>query len=178
MRHTVIAIAALGIAGSATACSTGAPGAQPSDGRAVTDSWTVASCQVDVTYIDETNTVEYYLPDTDANFRQHYADNKVSGDAGLAVVITFVNNTGRPAPLPIGPAVSFTDRSGTDVGSPLTFNNTNGTGYGRAVANGRGSGEAFSSSTLFNPAEKVAESPDLGLAVPQEPDLNCQASQQ
>ncbi len=130
-----------------------------------------------MTYIDYAKTVDYYVPDTGANFRQHYADNNISGRAGLAVVVTLVNDTGGPASLPTGLVVSFTDQSGSYVGSPRAFNNANGTGYGAAVANGRGSGEAFSSSTLFNPGQAVAESPDIGASVPQQPDLNCHVSQ-
>ncbi len=131
-----------------------------------------------MTYIDDANTVDYYVPDTGANFRRHFADNDIRGDAGLAVVITFVNDTGGPASLPTGLVVSFTDQSGRYAGSPQTFNNANGTGYGAAVADGRGSGEVFSSSTLFNPGQAVAESPDIGASVPQQPDLNCQVSHQ
>jgi len=80
--RTVVAIAAAGIAVGASACSTGSTnhGAQPSGGGAA-GAWTIDSCQVDVTYIDDTNAVDYYVPDTDANFQQHYADNKISGDA-------------------------------------------------------------------------------------------------
>ena len=127
-----------------------------------------------MTYIDDANAVEYYVADTDANFRRHYAANGISGDAGLAVVITLVNDTGGRASLPTGLAVSFTDKRGSHVGSPQTFNNANGTRYGAAVADGRGSGETFSSSTLFNPRQAVAESPDIGASVPQQPDLTCQ----
>jgi hypothetical protein len=156
----------------------GRPGAQPSGGGGgVTGTWAIVSCQVDVTYIDVANTVDYYVPDTGANFRQHYADNKTSGDAGLAVVITLVNDTGGPASLPTGLVVSFTDQGGSHVGSPRAFNNANGTGYGAAVANGRGSGEVFSSGTRFNAGQAVAESPDIGASVPHKPDLNCQVSQ-
>ncbi len=183
MRRTVIAIAAVGIAVGAAACSTSgthhgahSPGAQPSGGSGVTGTWTIASCQVDVTYIDDTSTVDYYVPDTDANFRQHRTDNTVSGAGGLAVVITLVNDSGGPAPLPTGLVVSFTDQGGNHVGSPQTFNNANGTGYGGAIANGHGSGEKFSSSTRFDPGQTVAESPDLASPVPQQPDLTCQVS--
>jgi hypothetical protein len=130
-----------------------------------------------VTYIDDTNAVDYYVPDTDANFQRHYAANAVGSAAGLAVVITLVNNTGEKASLPTGLVVSFTDQNGNYVGTPLTFNNRNGTGYGPAIANGHGSGEAFSSSTLFNPGQAVAESPDIGASLPLQPDLNCHASQ-
>jgi len=56
-------IAAFGIAVGASACSSsGARHGAP----ATPGTWTVASCQVDVTYIDETNTVEKYVPDIDA----------------------------------------------------------------------------------------------------------------
>jgi hypothetical protein len=128
---------------------------------------------VDVTYIDETSAVDYYVPDTAANFQRHYADNTISGAAGLAVVITLVNNTGEKASLPTGLVVSFTDQSGNEVGSPLTFNNSNGTGYGPAVANGHGSGEVFSAKTLFDRGQAVAESPDIGASLPPRPDLSC-----
>lgn len=95
-----------------------------------------------------------------------------------AVVVTFVNNTGGLASLPTGLVVSFTDQSGNYVGNPQTFDNTNGSGYGAAVVNGQGSGEAFSSGTLFRQGQAVTESPDIGASVPQQPDLNCQVSQQ
>jgi hypothetical protein len=183
MRRTVIAIAAAGIAVGAAACSTSgthhgaqSPAAQPSGGSGATGTWTIASCQVDVTYTDDTNMVEYYLPDTDANFRQHNADNSISGAAGLAVVITLVNDSAGPAPLPTGLIVSFTDQGGNDVGNPQTFNNVNGTGYGAAIAHGHGSGEKFSAGTLFEPGQTVAESPDLAAPVPQQPGLNCHVS--
>jgi len=94
----------------------------------------------------------------------------------MAVVITFVNNTGKQAPLPTGRVVSFTDRSGKTVGDPQTFNNSNGSGYGPAVADGRGSGETFSASTTFKSGWKVAEAPDIGASVPRRPGLNCQVS--
>jgi hypothetical protein len=129
-----------------------------------------------VTYIDDANAVDYYVPDTGANFRQHYAGD-TSGDASLAVVITFVNDTSGPAALPTGLVVSFTDQRGSYVGRPVAFNNADGTGYGGAIANGRGSGEVFSSGTLFGPGQAVAESPDIGATVPPRPDLNCQVSQ-
>jgi hypothetical protein len=129
-----------------------------------------------VTYIDDTNLVDYYVPDTDANFQQHYPDNNISDAAGLAVVITLVNNSGGPAPLPTSLVVTFTDQGGNQVGNPQTFNNANGTGYGAAIADGRGSGEKFSSSTRFDSGQTVAESPDLAAPVPQQPDLNCQVS--
>jgi hypothetical protein len=183
MRRTVIAIAAVGIAVGAAACSASgthrgaqSPGAKPSGDSGVTGTWTIASCQVDVTYLDDTNTVDYYVPDTDANFRQYYTDSTVSSAASLAVVITLVNNSGGPAPLPTGLIVSFTDQGGNQVGSPQTFNNANGTGYGAAIANGHGSGEKFSPSTRFDPGQTVAESPDLAAPVPQQPDLTCQVS--
>lgn len=32
-----------------------------------------ASCQVDLTFIDTANTTDCYVPDTAANFTQHYA---------------------------------------------------------------------------------------------------------
>lgn len=183
MRRTVVAIAAVGIAVGAAACSpsgthqgTQSPAAQPSGGSGVTGTWTVTSCQVDVTYIDDTNMVDNYVPDTDANFQQHYADNSISGAAGLAVVITLVNDSGGPAPLPAGLVVSFTDQGGNYVGNPQTFNNANGTGYGAAIAHGHGSGEKFSASTLFDQGQAVAESPDLAAPVPQRPDLHCQVS--
>jgi hypothetical protein len=131
-----------------------------------------------VTYIDDTNLVEYYVPDTAANFQQHYADNNVSGAASLAVVVTLVNHSGGPASLPTGLVVSFTDQGGNDVGDPQTFNNVNGTGYGAAIAHGHGSGEKFSATTLFEPGQTVAESPDLAAPVPQQPDLSCRASPQ
>jgi hypothetical protein len=183
MRRTVIAIAAVGIAVGAAACSTSgthrgaqSPGAKPSAGSGVTGTWTIASCQVDVTYLDDTNMVDYYVPDTDANFRQHYADNSISGAAGLAVVITLENDSAGPAPLPTGLLVSFTDQGGNDVGNPQTFNDVNGTGYGGAIAHGHGSGEKFTAGTLFEPGQTVAESPDLAAPVPQQPDLNCKVS--
>ena len=167
-QRTVIAIAAAGIAVGAAGCSAGGGGgARP---------WTIASCQVDVTYVDQTTTIDYYVPDTDANFQQHYVHNQLSADAGMAVVITFVNKTGRRAALPTGLVVSFTDHSGNSAGDPQTFNNADGTGYGPAVVNGHGSGETFSASTLFNPGWTVAESPDIGASVPHLPDLNCRVS--
>lgn len=129
-----------------------------------------------MTYLDEVNTLDYYVPDTSANFRQHYLDNRASGDAGLAVVIRLVNDTGGPAPLPTGLVVYFTDQSGSHVGSPQAFNNPDGTRYGAAVAHGRGPGETFSPGTLFNPGQAVAESPDIGASVPQKPDLHCRVS--
>ncbi|HTZ23460.1 MAG TPA: hypothetical protein VMC83_05655 [Streptosporangiaceae bacterium] len=130
-----------------------------------------------MTYIDNTNTVEHYVPDTHANFRRHYAHNS-SGDAGLAVVVTLVNNTGGETSLPTDLVVSFADHSGNDVGNQLTFNNTDGTGYGPAIANGHGSGESFSSGTQFDPGQAVAESPDIGASLPHLPALHCHVSQQ
>jgi hypothetical protein len=183
MRLAVIAVATLGITMGAAACSASGThhsahrraGTPSPGGGGVTGTWTIVSCQVDVTYIDNANAVDHYVPDTDANFQQHYARSHNSGDAGLAVVITFVNRGG-PASLPTGLVVSFTDQSGMHVGKPRTFNNANGTGYGPAVANGHGSGEVFSSGTLFNPGQTVAESPDIGASVPQRPDLKCRVS--
>ena len=166
VRRTVIALAAVGIAVSATACAT--------SGK-LTGTWTIASCQVDVTYIDATNTVDHYVPDTDANFKQHFAGNNISGEASLAAVITLVNHTGGPAALPTGLVVSFTDQNGNLVGSPQPFNKANGTGYGAAIAHGQGSGEVFSPRTRFSAGQTVAESPDIR-AVPQHPDLNCHVS--
>ena len=185
MSRAVIAIATLGITMGAAACSAGGThhgahslAATPSTGGGgVKGTWTIGSCHVDVTYIDDANAVDRYVPDTDANFQRYYARNHNSGDAGLAVVITFIN-TGGQASLPTGLVVSFTDRSGHHVGNPQTFNNTNGTGYGPAVADGHGSGEVFSSGTLFNRGQTVAESPDIGASVPQQADLNCQVSRQ
>lgn len=186
MRHSVIAIAAAGIAVGAAACSSsgthhGAQGHAPSDqpsggGRGVTGGWAIVSCQVDVTYLDDVNTVDYYVPDTGANFRHYFADSNVSGNANLAVVVMLVNHTGSAASLPTGLVVSFTDQSGSHVGSPQTFNKANGTGYGAAVAGGRGSGEVFSSGTQFSPGQAVSESPDIGASVPHKPGLNCQVS--
>ena len=179
MRRTVIAIAAAGIAVGAAACSSGthhgalSPAAQASGGSGVTGTWTIASCQVDVTYIDDTNMVQYYVPDTEANFRQHYAGNSISGAAGLAAVITLVNDSAGPAPLPTGLIVSFTDQGGNDVGTPQTFNNVDGTGYGAAIAHGHGSGEKFSATTLFDPGQTIAEAPDLTAPVPPQPGLSC-----
>jgi hypothetical protein len=182
MRRAVIAIAAAGIVMGAAACSASEPsGPRPrpsGDGRDITRTWVIDSCQVDVTYIDDANAVDYYVPDNGANFRQHYKDNNQAGGASLAVVITLVNHTGGPASLPTGLVVSFTDQSGRPVGSPHAFNNADGTGYGAAVANGRGSGEVFSSGTLFSPGQAVAESPDIGAAVPRRPGLNCEVTQQ
>ena len=175
-RAVQIAIAAAGIGFCAAACGSSHQGSsQPSGagGTAVGGTWTIASCAVDVSYIDDTNTVQYYLPDTDANFQQYYTPNKASGVADMAVVVTLVNSTGGGASLPTGLVVSFTDASGNSVGSPQTFNNTNGTGYGAAITNGHGSGEAFSASTLFGLGERVAESPDIGGLVPAQPDLSC-----
>jgi hypothetical protein len=171
-------MAAAGLVLAATSCNaTGAAHhrAQPSG---VTGAWTIRSCQVDLEYVDQATTVDYYVPDTSANFRQHHAGSKVGGDANLAVVITLVNQTGGPASLPTGLVVSFTDRSGRQVGSPQAFNRTNGTGYGAAIAHGRGSGEVFSSGTHFSAGQAVAESPDIGTSVPPRPDLNCQVSKQ
>jgi hypothetical protein len=139
--------------------------------------WTVASCEVDVSYIDDANAVVYYVPDTGANFQHYFVPNQATGAASIAVVITLVNNTGGPASLPTGLVVSFTDQSGSQVGGPHAFNNTNGTGYGPAVANGQGSGEVFSSSTLFSPGQKIAETPDIGSSLPRQPGLSCRVSQ-
>jgi hypothetical protein len=183
MRRAVIAIATLGITLGAAACSASGThhsthsraGTPSAGGGGVTRTWTIVSCQVDVTYIDDTNAVDHYVPDTDANFQRHYAHNHDSGDAGLAVVITFINRGG-PASLPTGLVVSFTDQSGNHAGNPQSFNNANGTGYGPAVADGHGSGEVFSSDTKFSPGQTVAESPDIGASVPQQPGLNCQVS--
>jgi hypothetical protein len=195
IRTTVIAIAAAGVMVGAAACSasgthhaaggnaaggnaSGQPGAQSSGGgRSATSTWSVLSCQVDVEYIDEATTADYYVPDTSSNFR-HVADNDVSGGASMAVVVTLVNHTVSKASLPTGMVVSFTDQSGSHVGSAQSFNNANGTGYGAAVTHGRGSGEKFSSTTLFNAGQTVSESPDIGTSVPQRPNLNCQARQQ
>jgi hypothetical protein len=134
--------------------------------------WAIASCRVDVTYIDDANTADYYVPDTAANFQKYLAPNQASGVAGIAVVVTFVNKTGHPASLPTGLVVSFTDQTGNLVGNPQRINGP----YGSAVTNGHGSGEAFSTSTLFNPGETIAESPDLGASVPRQPDLSCSVS--
>lgn len=171
LSRAVVAIAAAGFVAGAAACSSGA---QPAGGG-VKGTWTIASCQVDVTYLDDTNAVDYFVPDTDANFQQHYVKNKISGDAALAVVVQLANKTGSQAALPTGLVVTFTDQSGKHVGNPQTFNNVNGTGYGPAVANGRGSGEKFSATTRFNPGQTVAEAPDIA-SVPQLPGLHCQAS--
>jgi hypothetical protein len=177
MRRVLIAgIAAAGIVSGAAACGaqdSARPRMQPSADGGVTGTWTIASCAVDVSYISVTNAVDYYLPDTDANFRRYFVPNQASGAASVVVVVTLVNNAGGPAPLPTGLIVSLTDRSGRAVGNPQTFNNTNGTGYGPAVANGRGSGEVFSASTLFSPGQTVAETPDIGAALPQQPGLSC-----
>jgi hypothetical protein len=128
-----------------------------------------------VTYLDDANAVDYYVPDTGASFRQHVGDSSASGAASLAVVVTLVNNTGSRASLPTGLIVSFTDHSGSKVGRPQTFNKADGTGYGAAIAHGRGSGEVFSAGTLFKPGQAVAESPDIG-SVPRQPSLNCEVS--
>ena len=130
-----------------------------------------------MSYISDANAVDHYVPDTDANFQHYFVPNRASGAASLAAVITFVNKTGGPAPLPTGLVVSFSDQRGSQVGSPQTFNNANGTGYGPAVADGHGSGEVFSSSTLFSPGQTVAETPDIGASPPQQPDLACRVSQ-
>jgi hypothetical protein len=135
--------------------------------------WTITSCQVDVTYVSDTDTADYYVTDTDANFRQYFVPNQASGTAGIAVVVTFVNNTGGPASLPAGLIVSFTDHNGNVVGKPQGFNGP----YGSAVTDGRGSGEAFSSSTHFGPGQTVAESPDIGVSVPRQAELSCRVSQ-
>ena len=172
MRRGVIAVVTAGIVAGAPACG----GSGTHRGAAATGTWAIVSCQVDVTYLDDANAVDYYVPDTGANFRRHIADNHASGDAGLAVVVTLVNDTGGPASLPAGLVVSFTDHSGSHVGGPQAFNNADGTGYGAAVANGRGSGEVFSAGTLFRPGQAVAESPDIGASVPHQPDLNCQVA--
>jgi hypothetical protein len=175
MIRKLSAIAVVAIAMGAAACSTSGTHPRASD-HIDTGTWSIASCQVDVTYIDDANAVDHYVPDTGSNFQHHLAGNNVVGAASLAVVITFVNNTGGPASLPTGLKVSFTDRSGNYVGNPQTVNNIDGTGYGPAVANGHGSGETFSSGTIFSQGETVAESPDLGVSVPQQPDLSCQVS--
>ena len=177
MRRTVITIAAVGIALAATSCSTTEAHHRARPGG-VTGAWAIRSCQVDLEYVDQATTVDYYVPDTSANFRQHHAGNKVSGDANLAVVVTLVNHTGGPASLPTGLVVSFTDQGGRRVGHPQAFNKANGTGYGAAVADGKGSGEVFSSGTRFSAGQAVAESPDIATSVPPRPDLNCQVSQQ
>jgi hypothetical protein len=124
-----------------------------------------------VTYISDANAADYYMPDTDANFRKYVVPNQASGTAGIAVVVTLVNNTGGPASLPTGLVVSFTDPSGSVVGNPRRFNGP----YGSAISNGQGSGEKFSAGTLFQPGQRVAESPDIG--VPLGPDLSCRVSQ-
>jgi len=134
--------------------------------------WAIASCQVDVTYIDDANAADYYVPDTAANFQLYFVPNQANGVAGIAVVVTLVNNTGRLASLPTGLVVSFTDQTGHLVGNPQSINGP----YGSAVTNGHGSGEAFSSSTQFNPGQTVAESPDIGASVPRQPDLSCGVS--
>ncbi|HXS61878.1 MAG TPA: hypothetical protein VN767_03340 [Streptosporangiaceae bacterium] len=177
MKRVVIAIVAAGIVAGAASCGTNGTTSPPSGARSrpVKVSWAIVSCQVYVEYLDNATTVDHYVPDTGVNFRQHYAGNNAS--ASLAAVVTLVNHSDGPAPLPTGLVVSFTDHTGRHVGSPQTFNNADGTGYGGAVAHGRGSGEKFSATTLFNPGQAVAESPDLG-AVPPKPDLNCQASKQ
>jgi len=167
-RALIAAIAAPGIASGAAACST-----PHSAGSGVTGTWTIASCVVDVSYINATRAVDLYVPDTDANFQHYFVPNKASGAASVAVVITFVNTTGGPASLPTGLVVSITDQSGKYVGRPQTFNNTDGTGYGAAVAHGQGSGEVFSASTQFSPGQTVAETPDIGASLPQRPGLSC-----
>jgi hypothetical protein len=160
-RAVIAATAAAGIGITAGSCS-GSPA-----GR-----WAIASCRVDVTYIDDANAADYYVPDTAANFQQYFVPNQANGVASIAVVVTFINNTGRPASLPTGLVVSFTDQTGKFVGSPQSINGP----YGSAVTNGHGSGEAFSSSTLFNPGQAVAESPDIGASVPRQPNLSCSVS--
>lgn len=180
LRRTVIAIAAAGIVVGAAACGAGGAHhrAEPSgSSRGSAGTWAVVSCQVDVEYVDAAKAVDHYVPDTGTNFRQHYADKNVSG-ASLAVVVTLVNRTSGTASLPTGLVVSFTDHSGRPVGSPQAFNKSDGTGYGAAVADGRGSGEVFSSGTLFKAGQAVAETPDLGASVPPRPDLNCKVSKQ
>jgi len=157
----ITAAAAIGIA--VASCGGGATG-----------TWTIASCQVNVTYISEANAADYYLPDNDANFRQYVVPNQASGTAGIAVVVTFVNHTGGPAPLPTGLIVSFTDQHGNVVGNPQSFNSP----YGSAVTNGQGSGEKFSASTQFQPGQTVAESPDIAVSAPPQPGLLCSVSQQ
>ena len=152
------------------------PSGPPTGGGRATGTWAIGSCQVDVEYVDETNAVDHYVPDTGANFRHHFAGGNAGGNASLAVVVTLVNHTGGAASLPTGLIVTFTDQGGSRVGSPQTFNKANGTGYGAAVAGGRGSGEVFSSGTQFSPGQVVAESPDIGASVPPKPDLNCQVS--
>lgn len=127
-----------------------------------------------MTYISETNPADYYVPDTDANFQRYFVPNQASGTAGIAVVVTFVNNTGGRASLPTGLVVSFTDQRGNVVGDPQSFNSP----YGSAVSDGRRAGEAFSASTLFSAGETVAESPDIGASVPQRPGLSCRVSHQ
>ena len=190
MRRAVVAIAAAGMVAGAAACSVNPAHHGPAQhggpaqhhraarhGEGVEGSWAVVSCHVDVTYTDNATTVDYYLPDTGTNFRRHFAHDN-SDNASLAVVITLVNHTGGPASLPTGLVVSFTDRNGNRVGTPQSFNNADGTGYGAAIANGRGSGEVFSAGTKFSPGQTVAESPDISAPVPQQPDLNCQVSRQ
>jgi hypothetical protein len=190
MRRVIVAVAAAGIVAGTAACSASGTQSQPSGGQPSasrtsgppasggrgTGTWAIGSCQVDVEYVDETNAVDRYVPDTGANFRRHFAGSKVSGNASLAVVVTLVNHTGGAASLPTGLVVTFTDQGGNQVGSPLAFNKANGTGYGAAVAHGQGSGEVFSSGTQFSPGQAVAESPDIGTSVPHRPDLNCQVS--
>lgn len=173
MRRTVIAAAAAaGIGITAGACGSPAHHGGQLSGDAGGRTWTIGSCQVDVTYISDTNPADYYVPDSDANFRQYFVPNQASGAAGMAVVITFVNNTGGQASLPTGLFVSFTDRNGNSVGNPQRFNSP----YGSAVTNGLRSGETFSSSTLFSPGQTVTESPDLGASVPPQSDLSCSVS--
>jgi hypothetical protein len=180
MRRAGVAVAAAGIVLGATACG-GSRTQPPSGGRSPAShpgGMAVVSCRVVVTYLDSANTVAYYLPDTGANFRRHFARNNVSANASLAVVVTFVNHTSGPASLPTGLVVSFTDRSGSHVGLPRTFNKEDGTGYGGAVAHERGSGEVYSATTFFNPGQTVTESPDIGASLPRQPDLNCDVSGQ
>jgi hypothetical protein len=186
----VVAVAAAGIVAGATACSASGtqsrpsggqpsrsqPSGQPTGGGRATGTWAIGSCQVDVEFVDETNAVDHYVPDTGANFRHHFAGSNAGGNANLAVVVMLVNHTGGAASLPTGLVVSFTDQSGNHVGRPQTFNKANGTGYGASVAHGRGSGEVFSSGTQFSPGQAVAESPDIGASVPPKPGLNCQVS--
>jgi hypothetical protein len=175
MRRIAIAMTAAVVVLAATACSS-TEAHQQDRPTGVTGTWAVRSCQVDLEYVDQATTSDHYVPDTGANFRKHHAGSKVGGDPNLAVVITFVNRTGGPASLPTGLVVSFTDQNGRPVGSPQAFNRADGTGYGAAVAHGRGSGEVFSAGTRFNAGQTVAESPDLTTSVPQQPDLTCQVS--
>lgn len=59
VRRAIIAVAAAGIVAGTAACS--ASGAHHGGGG-LKGRWAIGSCQVVVTYLDEVNTLDYYVP--------------------------------------------------------------------------------------------------------------------